>query len=160
MAKGKKIETAIDLEKGTLRIATVGANAFTCNVLKLSGMAEIWPTMSELQRQVFMHGVKQKVCDSASALKGAEAEDAMRETWGNLLAGDWSSKGGVSSTSIAAQAYAATTGKTPEKAAEALAKMDEKEIKKVKAGAAFKVEMAKINLARATKALEAEKKAA
>lgn len=156
MTKQKKMTNVIDIEAGTYTAKVLGSGTLVCNVHDLPSMADIYDTLPDIAKQTMLHGIKQKVADGAAATHGSEAYQGMKAIWANLVAGDWNAKGGISGSSIVAEAYAATTGKTPVAAAEALSKMDEDELKKVKKGSAFKLEHARIVYERAKKAAELE----
>lgn len=111
-----------------------------------------------VQEQLMMHGLSQKVGDSAAGFSKATdysgAFGAMQQVVDNLLAGQWSTRGQGGGISDLVQAIAELRNVDLEQAQAAVDAMDEEQLKKVAAHPAVKAKVADIKAERLKKAAE------
>ena len=158
----RKIFNSFDETAGLYTARVVGSATLTFDAIAdIPDMTrEIWDSLPPMGKKLLGHGIGQKLPDTAAALRGPAAYAAMKEVKNNLRSGLWTSRGGVSGHSVIAEAYAEVTGKTPEKAAEALAAMTAAELKNVKSGPLFRRAKIRVEGARLDAEIAAEKAAA
>jgi hypothetical protein len=116
--------------------------------------------MSDAIRTAAMfHGFNQKIRDSAAGFSKdsdfAGAFRAMQSTLETLESGLWNAKGGASGESDLAQAVANLKGIELEKAAAAVAGLDDEQLKTLRGKASVKAELLRIKAERAAKVAEA-----
>lgn len=104
---------------------------------------------TDVQDQLMMHGLSQKVGDSyASAETVEDAIEAAEDVFHNLVSGQWNAKGGGTG-GILAEALAAAQGVSLEEAKAVVLALDDKAKTELRKHPAIKLAIAKIQLARA-----------
>lgn len=138
----KKIERLL-LENGVT--FTVGKVELECSLRALT---------PEMVSRLAVHGLNQKVGDSAAGLKtDAEILSALKATLANLTAGVWNSSGRGTS-SMLAEAVSRVMSITVAEAVAKLEKLDDEEHKKVTSHPKVMLEMLKIKSERTKLAAE------
>ena len=148
----KRAKKADILIEGTvLSIDFTDAGAVSVDASSLS---------AEVQQNLMLHGLKQKVCDSFSGTRGQEAEEIAKRVIEQLAAGNWtvarSSGEGTPRVTLLAEAIAAISGQDLAEVTAKLSTMAESDegkaqLKLLRNDSAVKQSIAKIKLDRASK---------
>jgi hypothetical protein len=140
----KFLQVIQDAEAGVIRFTLGNGKVVTCAP---EGMS------SAIQTAAMYHGFNQKIRDSAAGFSKdsdySGAFRAMQSTLETLESGLWNAKGGASGESDLAQAVANLKGIELEKAAAAIAGLDEDQLKTLRGKASVKAELLKIKAERA-----------
>lgn len=146
----KFLQVIQDAEAGVIRFTLGNGKVVTC---KPKSMPEA------IQTAACWHGFNQKIRDSAAGFSKdsdyAGAYRAMQSTLETLESGLWNAKGGASGESDLAQAVANLKEITLEKAAAAIAGLDEDQLKTLRGKASVKAELLRIKAERAATIAEA-----
>ena len=138
------------LKDGALNFIMGNGKSLVCEPSELS---------EEMQGAAMLHGINQKVRDSAAGFSKdndmAGALLAMSATWETLKSGLWNARGGASGESDLALAVANLKKIDVEKAAEIIGKLDEDQLKALRAKPTVKAELLRIKAERAAKVADA-----
>ena len=152
VARVKK--AAVSIDGTTLTIDFTDAGSVVLDATTLS---------KEVKASLLMHGLKQKICDSYSGIRGQEAETVAQAVADQLSAGNWAvvrqSSGGAVRGTLLAEAIARISGKALEEVTVQLAGLGEsdagkEQLKLLRQDAQVKRTIAEIKLEKATKESE------
>lgn len=128
MAK-KRINREKNVETGVVTFTNIAdGQTVECDVKQIFPQ---YAELSDVQRQAVMHAINAKVGDSA-ADPNADAVEAMKSTWANLVNGEWNTRsageGGTRITQLA-KALQRVTGKDMDAVVARLSEMDDEQKK-------------------------------
>ena len=164
MAKAQKEEAVKEVKPTKLKKAEVNFDGDTLTIDFVeagSVVVDAAKLPEEIQHQLMLHGLKQKVCDSYSGIRGQEAEDTANAVITQLQEGNWavarsSGGGGAVRVTLLAEAIANISGKPIADVNAMLATLAESDegkekLKLLRQDVSVKQAIAKIKLDKATK---------